>query len=305
MRKLIWILCLLPLFIQSQTIGSIGGVDWADIASVSTVDQADISSVSTVDAPASASYLLDTYTGAGGAWSLRKLRSAYAGAAIRIERASDNAQTDIGFSGDDLDVSAINSHCTGTTCYVKTIYDQEANTYDLAISTSGAIIYQSGSVVTLNGKSAVIMAASNAASGTIEHSDFIGSSQCYLVAVGGPNSSGDVSVSISSDGFVAGVSAGAAFAFNSFAIYGFNLSETYSDDTQYIFEGLYEDNATNPSIYLDGSTLSNDIEASGTYAPSGSVTFSLYGNYWQETIVWPINQASNRASIYANVAAYW
>lgn len=304
MRRLILILCLLPLFIQSQTIGSIGGVDWSEIASVSTVNQADIASVSTVDAPASASYLLDTYTGAGGAWSLRKLRSAYAGAAIRIERASDNAQTDIGFSGEDLNVSAINSHCTGTSCYVKIIYDQEANGYDLAISTSGAIIYQSGSVVTLGGKPAVIMPTGNEATGTVEHSDFIGSSQFYHILVGSPESAGALGFLVGGDGTFSGT--GTAFLNGAFTVVSFSTSPTYADDTQYIIEVLFQNSSTFVSLYADNSLLTNDGgEFVAAYSPSGSTTASIIGDYWQETIIWPINQASNRAAIYSNVAAYW
>jgi hypothetical protein len=47
-------------------------------------------------APA-ASLLLDTYSGAAVAYSLRKLRTAYSGSAIRVRRSSDNAEQDFGF----------------------------------------------------------------------------------------------------------------------------------------------------------------------------------------------------------------
>ncbi len=49
------------------------------------------------------SLLLDTYTGASVAYSLRQLRTAYTGAAIRVRRSSDNAEQDINFVGGDLD----------------------------------------------------------------------------------------------------------------------------------------------------------------------------------------------------------
>ena len=42
--------------------------------------------------------LLDTYPNAAVAYSLRKLRTAYTGAAIRVRRSSDNAEQDIGFN---------------------------------------------------------------------------------------------------------------------------------------------------------------------------------------------------------------
>lgn len=49
--------------------------------------------------------LLDTYSGATVAYSLRKLRTAYSGSAIRVRRSSDNAEQDFGFVGGDLDTA--------------------------------------------------------------------------------------------------------------------------------------------------------------------------------------------------------
>ena len=54
------------------------------------------------------SLLLDTYGGASAAYSLRKLKNAYAGSAIRVRRSLDNTEQNIGFSSDgSLDSSAL------------------------------------------------------------------------------------------------------------------------------------------------------------------------------------------------------
>jgi len=54
------------------------------------------------------SYLLDTYNGAAAAYSLRKLRNAYAGSAIRVRRSSDNTSQDIGFDANgNLDTTSM------------------------------------------------------------------------------------------------------------------------------------------------------------------------------------------------------
>lgn len=56
----------------------------------------------------SISYLLDTYSGAAAAYSLRKLRTAYTGNAITVRRSSDNTSTNIGFdSNGNLDTTAL------------------------------------------------------------------------------------------------------------------------------------------------------------------------------------------------------
>jgi hypothetical protein len=73
---------------------------------------------------------LDSFTTPAAAYSLRRLKSTYAGPAIRVQRASDNAQQDInflgftGFTGAPLDVAQANAFCNATTCYIKTWYDQ-------------------------------------------------------------------------------------------------------------------------------------------------------------------------------------
>ncbi len=52
--------------------------------------------------------LLDTYSGAAAAYSLRKLRNAYAGSAIRVRRSSDNTTLDVGFDANgNLDTASM------------------------------------------------------------------------------------------------------------------------------------------------------------------------------------------------------
>lgn len=105
---------------------------------------------------AGVSLLLDTYP-AAVAYSLRKLRTAYSGSAIRVRRASDNTEQDIGFSGNNLDTSALSTFCAGTDGFVKTWYDQSGNGYDLSQTTAGTQprIVSGGTVDTKNTKPAI------------------------------------------------------------------------------------------------------------------------------------------------------
>jgi len=88
----------------------------------------------------SCSYLLDQYSGAAAAYSLRKLDCDYAGSAIRVRRSSDNTESDIGFtSGGDLDTSALKTFVgtsSSDTGYVAKWYSQ-INSYDVDQSTAG------------------------------------------------------------------------------------------------------------------------------------------------------------------------
>lgn len=102
--------------------------------------------------------LLDLVTGAAAAYSLRKLRTAYAGSAVRVRRSSDSAEQDIGFtSAGDFDTSAFSSFVGGGSGYVKTWYDQSGNGINVSQATAG----QQPQIVlnVQNGKAGVLWAA--------------------------------------------------------------------------------------------------------------------------------------------------
>lgn len=81
--------------------------------------------------------LLDDYTGASRAYSIRKISSTYLGNCIKIRRSSDNVEQDIGFDGDVLDTASMLSFIGGSSAYVTTWYDQSGNGADATQTTSG------------------------------------------------------------------------------------------------------------------------------------------------------------------------
>jgi len=100
-----------------------------------------------------AALLLDTYTGATMAYSVRRLSSGYSGPAMRITRASDSTELDINFVSNDLDTSAIETFCSGTTGTVRTWYDQSGNGNDVEQPNLDRqpFIYTGSTVITING----------------------------------------------------------------------------------------------------------------------------------------------------------
>jgi hypothetical protein len=76
---------------------------------------------------------------------------------MRLRRASDNTEQDIGFNGIDLDTTSLTAFCTGTDCFIHTWYDQSGNADDL-VQTTNALqykIYDSATGIVLdNGKPA-------------------------------------------------------------------------------------------------------------------------------------------------------
>ena len=105
--------------------------------------------------------LLDTYTGAAAAYSLRKLRTAYTGDAVEVYNGSSYA--DIGFNVfGELDTVALAAHCGSNDGFVSKWYDQ-ASTNDAAQTTTANMpkIYDGTTgVVTRGGKPSVLFTGS-------------------------------------------------------------------------------------------------------------------------------------------------
>jgi hypothetical protein len=108
-------------------------------------------------------FLLDTYTGAAAAYSLRKLRSAYTGDAVEVYNGTSYA--DIGFdSSNVLDLTALATHCGSNDGFVSKWYDQSGNTNTAAQTTTANMpkIYDgtTATVVTRGGKPSVLFTGS-------------------------------------------------------------------------------------------------------------------------------------------------
>lgn len=98
--------------------------------------------------------LLNDYSGAAAAYSLRLLDNTYTGDAIVVRRASDNTTQSIGFVNNELDTATLESFCSGTDGFVTTWYDQSGNGNDAAqaVASDQPQIVSSGSTILENGK---------------------------------------------------------------------------------------------------------------------------------------------------------
>ena len=96
--------------------------------------------------------LLDAYTGASAAYSLRLLTNAYTGDLVTVRRASDN--TTDGFTQTQIDAGSLASFCVGTDGFVTTWHDQSGNGNNATQATTAdqPKIVSAGVVNTVNGK---------------------------------------------------------------------------------------------------------------------------------------------------------
>ena len=102
--------------------------------------------------------LLDTYTGAAVAYSLRKLRTLYSGNCVTVRRSSDNTSTNIGFdSNGNLDTTSLLSFVGVNDGFVSVWFDQSGNNRNATqvTTTYQPKIVSNGVLNTYNGKLSV------------------------------------------------------------------------------------------------------------------------------------------------------
>jgi hypothetical protein len=108
--------------------------------------------------------LLDSFSGASAAYSLRNLSSAYTGPLIRVRRSNDNVERDIyGTFRGDLDLAALTSFVGANSGFVTTWYDQSGTGRNATQATAGSQprIVNAGAVDTENGKPAIFFDGTN------------------------------------------------------------------------------------------------------------------------------------------------
>jgi hypothetical protein len=108
--------------------------------------------------------ILDTYSGAAIAYSLRRLSSTYTGNLIRVRRSSDNTEQDIGYNSSNvLDTTALTTFVGAGNGFITTWYDQSGNGNNSTQSTAAnqPRIINAGVVDLVNSKPALTLDGSN------------------------------------------------------------------------------------------------------------------------------------------------
>ena len=265
--------------------------------------------------------LLDTYTGAAAAYSLRQLKSGVTNAIeVRIDTTGQPTY-DIGFVDGELDVTTLEGYCTGgLDAYVTTWYDQSGNGNDATQSTDAdqPQIVSSGSVITENGKPAVqfdgsddaIHASYSGISGEdIPYSNFnviknnASSGNPTVLSLNNSTDIQPVTTSI-----LLGNEYGYYFRSGSSAKSSTSAQSHVQTNYNLICEG------TTTSVYYNGSQIINsgdtdlnaivrDTISIGTFRINTPANYFL-GNI-QEIILYPSDESSNRSGIETNINDFY
>jgi len=287
-------------------ISKISAVAIANVAKVDAVLKANIANINDLTVPSAAAFLLDTYTGAAAAYSVRRLLTAYTGSCMRVREDSGDTETDIGFdSNGDLDTAAIATHCGSANGYVTKWYGQESsggtgsgNDATQTTNASQPQIYNGTAVITENGKPA-LKADVNGFETTLnpiylQEAWFFGVAKVTGLTM---------LVSTTNNKFIAYANNGGTGAPHSgyinMAYYG-NGTEITSATQGDIYTALSSQGLMSVKHEWDSTNQTPFYKVAG-YADS-----SLFNNtIFQEWIVYQSSQSSNRTGIEGNINTYF
>jgi len=253
--------------------------------------------------------LLDEFSGAAAAYSLRNLTFLRGGPVVRVRRSSDNAQKD--FTAAEVSDGSLASWVgAGNNGFVRTWYDQSGNGNNAVQTTSAnqPTIVSSGSVILEAGKPTLQFDGINdklQADGVSLAQPF----QFFFVAKETTN--GTVS-----NTFIDATGQRANFILSSIAGIGtsINAGATVSDgvypsNIRTLYTALY--NSTNSFIARQGTITATGDAGSGGLTQmtignnSGGNQLAYFTGPMQELIVYPSNQSANRIAIESNINAHY
>ena len=104
--------------------------------------------------------LLDSYSGAAAAYSLRKMDKDYTGNAIRVRRSNDNTEQDIGFlASGELDTNSLKTFVGANSGFITTWYSQGDSTsvnFTQTTAVRQPRIVNSGTIERINNKPSIL-----------------------------------------------------------------------------------------------------------------------------------------------------
>lgn len=255
--------------------------------------------------------LLNTYSGAAAAYSLRTVNTSYSGGVVRVRRSSDNAEQD--FKSYEITNGSLTSFCGVGDGFVTIWYDQSNNANNATQTTAASQpkIVSAGSLVLENGKPALDFDG-------VDHyfftADYIlelsANPASLLVVIKAANSQymiaeADQIVSYSSNYIFGGVKGAEVLWVNS-TLFGSAIPMTQT------IAGFDYD-GTNFQAYINGvtsgssgtATVNAEAGARTSIGARADGTSSFFTGKMQEIIAYKSDQSANRTGIEANINAHY
>lgn len=254
--------------------------------------------------------LLDAYSGAAAAYSLRKLRFNYSGSAIQVRRSSDNATQDIGFTASgQLDTSALTTFVGSNNGFVTTWYDQSGNSAHITQSnaTSQPQIVNSGSIISVTGTGsstpAIYFDGSN---------DFMTRTNFSWINYSMFSVQKALGNVVWQNGFGNGVglntSSGSQYSLYERGVADHNFA-TRTNDLRLI-TGIRDQSISKLNAYINTSlytltTSSANTPSTGFYVGALDGTSLFYNGHQSELVFYTSDQSSNVSNIQSNINTHY
>jgi hypothetical protein len=281
-------------------------------------------------APSTDTLLLDSFPNAAAAYSLRKLRTAYSGSAIRVRRSNDNTEQDIGFVNNFLDTASLKTFVGANNGFVTTWYDQSDSARNATQTTAAqqprivlsGVISREGQTVGLN----FVNSVNRLSSYKFAEPDkdwglfFVGS--VADVTVNNRNSFGTDGNGFRTNGLY--VQFGSSTGFSMINRTSANLQNTAStapaNNTTALFHNQYKsnnewiteingDNDSFTSALISGNKYTSGDQSvwwMGAYRSSNNFNSSISLNgFISEHIVYEADKTTDRSSIKNNINRNW
>ena len=250
--------------------------------------------------------LLDDYSGASAAYSVRALNSAYTGPLVKVRRSSDNNEQDIyaKYNGD-LDRDSLLSFVGANDGFVSTWYDQSGNANNATNLTAAnqPQIVSSGTIVLKNSLPTI---SYNSSTKRLSTALVVGASSVFATHSVNSQIGANYILGSSSpvnNGLIAqGTAVNGLTAFSSPNV--FELGNT--EDTNLNLATLIQNSNTNLSINgnaLTSSTFVGNIFLSDLGNRTGA-NVAIVGNI-SECIVYSTDQTANKTEIETNINNYF
>jgi hypothetical protein len=274
--------------------------------------------------------LLDSFSGASAAYSLRNLSSAYTGPLIRVRRSNDNVERDIyGTFGGDLDIASLVAFVGANSGFVTTWYDQSGNARHATQSTAGSQprIVNAGVVDTENGKPTIFFDGTNDSLGASSGLDIlqnVGYASGFSVTANNSSAAGYRTIYNISTNAVGGTTRAGLFINGTLYETGGrrldadgyqSVSGSVVNTSLRLLSNIIQYQTSDAYLYLNNGLIASttSFQTDGNTSNTASNEFRIGSTsaslYWsgdiQEVIVYNTNQFSSRSPIESNINNYY
>lgn len=268
------------------------------------------------EAPPVFTGILDTYTGAKVAYSVRWLNSAYSGALVRIRRSSDSAEKDfypdgsnvLSMTSEDGSGTSLSTWIGSDSGYVVTWYDQSGNGNDGVRPTAAfqPRIVNAGSLE-VDPNNGIVAIKFDGSDDSFTLTSAISVPQNYYQhIVFNRASSGLISTGLAGGG----IPYPFLWYLNN-TIYSGTTTTTAHDASQTqtgdFIHTVIRDGSNNVKMWQNGSakTTQTNSGTSGTFTVLGDRGGNYHAGYMQELIYWDSDQESNQSGIEADANSFY